>query len=74
MTTYAHPITLDDREFEAVQKALKHYIAFCEVKLSEGHTHPYLRHLTAIEGILERLYTDAQMMSSSSFSKPKEDN
>ncbi len=73
MTTYLYSVAMDDIEFDAVRKALKHYSSLCEAKLSEGQRSPYLGHLLAIEGVLERLFADAQMMSTSSFSSPKRD-
>jgi hypothetical protein len=66
MTTYRYKITLSDGEMIAVAEAIDRYRRICKEELVNGARPPYWAHLSSLESVLARLYTDAQMMSTSS--------
>jgi hypothetical protein len=73
MTTYSYRVTLNDSECIAVKEALEQYRNFCESKLADGPRAPYWAHRQAIDAVLDRLFANAQMTSTSSFCSPTKD-
>jgi hypothetical protein len=67
MTTYAYRIALDDSEIIAVREALTRYQSFWDEQLAQGPRAPYWAHRRSIEAVLNRLESNPQMASTSSF-------
>jgi len=70
MTTYAYTLTLSDSEMLALDAAIEHYRAFCRQQLASGEGCPYWAHARSMEAIGARLFGNAQLMSTNSFTPP----
>jgi hypothetical protein len=73
MTTYSYTLTVNDSECLALQAALKLMIEHCEAQLKDGPCCPYVAHKQNCIQVLDRLFNDARMTSTSSFCSPSED-
>jgi len=74
MTTYIYRVTMSDGELIAVKEALERYRTICQEQLVDGPKSPYWAHLRSLDGVLARLHSDAQMMSTSSPCWPQKPN
>lgn len=63
MTTYNYRLTLNDGEAMAIEAAIDFYLKHCECRLSAGPKAPYWTHLRSLEGLRERLNSDATQTS-----------
>jgi hypothetical protein len=70
MTTYSHTLTVNDSECLALQAALKLMIEHCEAQMKDGPRAPYWAHKQSCIQMLDRLFKDARMTSTSSFCRP----
>jgi hypothetical protein len=66
MTTYSYTLTVDDSECIALEAALKLMIEHCEAQLKDGPCSPYGAHKQSCIKMLERLFDNARMTSTSS--------
>jgi hypothetical protein len=67
MTTYIHKIALSDSESIMIEEALEMVIGHCESEIAKGETAPFFSWLHSANEVKQRLYSDSQMMSTSSF-------
>jgi hypothetical protein len=70
MTTYNYTITLNDREVLAVQEALRLYIILYKPEINSKLT-PEINASSAAQAVIERLFLDTTMTSTSSFCWPE---
>lgn len=67
MTTYRYTITLTDSESIMLEEALEMMIQRCNFEITNGGTAPYYSWLHSAKEVKERLHSNSQMMSTSSF-------
>lgn len=67
MTTYRFKLTLTETETVMLDEALKMMIDRCEAEIEKGGTAPFYSWLLSAKALKGRLYSDADLMSTSSF-------
>ena len=70
MTTYSYRLTLNDREVIALEEALTTYLELCDSGGAERPNSKIRPHPRAIKSVLDRLYSEMTMTSTSSFCWP----
>lgn len=68
MTTYSHTITFNDRQYIALEAALKLMIEHCEAKIAEGAGAPFWAHKDSCVQLLQKLHNaDSRLTSTNNF-------
>lgn len=67
MTTYQYKLTLSESETIMLDEALKMMIVRCEAEIERGSAAPFYSWLHSAKEVKDRMHSDSQMMSTSSF-------
>ncbi len=70
MTTYNYSLTMNDREVFAVQEALRLDIILCKSEVAP-HLTPEIKAPNTVQAVMDRLFCDTKMTSTSSFCWPE---
>lgn len=70
MTTFRYRLTLNDREIFVLQDALRHYRAHCETPAAPCPPLSSNRPLRVVDAILDQLFLDTEMTSTSTHCSP----
>lgn len=67
MTTFSYTIALNDSELLVVREALTRYRSICESEVAGDPRSRYAYDLHSVDALLDRLYENPRMTSTSSF-------